>query len=384
MDERLYPRIAVDEAAIAFPGHAEACQSTQQSAQAMNENYRQIIAASDDDRRGLFLTTAQRLGTTLQNIEKDFWVCWTLDVLFHQLPAGGPRLLFKGGTSLSKGYNLISRFSEDIDITVFRDDLGEKATASEFEKLSKTGRGKRLDAIKQTCQTYINGPLLTVLSDLAAETMAAAGQDPARLTVVPDTNDADKQSLLIRYPSVVNAESYIAPFVKIESGAKSALDPHAPRTIIPYVATELPQGDNFKIVDVTTINPELTFLDKVLILHGVPIFFAKYGRLLGAGRVSRHYYDIHLLVADPVGKKACTDTALIGDCIDHARMFFYRKDTGLKEVKRGTFRLSPSGKLIDYLRRDYDAMTTMIFGAVPDFKTVLNSIATAEAWLNDV
>jgi hypothetical protein len=349
----------------------------------MNESYRQIIAASDDDRRGLFLTTAQRLGTTLQNIEKDFWVCWTLDVLFHQLPAGGPRLLFKGGTSLSKGYNLISRFSEDIDITVFRDDLGKKANASEFEKLSKTGRGKRLDAIKQACQAYINGPLLAGLSDLAAEMMTAAGQNSARLTVVPDTNDADKQSLLIRYPSVVDAGSYIAPFVKIESGAKSALDPHARRTIVPYLAADIPVGDDLKIAGVTTINPELTFLEKVLILHGVPIFFAKYGRLLGAGRVSRHYYDIHRLVVDPVGKKACTDTALIGDCVEHARMFFYRKDTGLEDVKRGTFRLLPTGELVDHLRRDYDAMTTMIFGAAPDFKAVLDSVAMAEAWLNE-
>jgi predicted nucleotidyltransferase component of viral defense system len=113
----------------------------------MNDAYRQVIAASDDDRRGLFLTCAQRLGTTLQNIEKDFWVCWTLDALFHGLPSGGPRLLFKGGTSLSKGYNLISRFSEDIDITVFRDDLGARASVHELTQLTKTARSKRLDGI---------------------------------------------------------------------------------------------------------------------------------------------------------------------------------------------------------------------------------------------
>ena len=78
-----------------------------------------------------FDTTAQRLGTAAQNIEKDFWVCWTLDVLFNGLNDSGPRLLFKGGTSLSKGFGLISRFSEDIDVTVFRDDIGEPATIEE-------------------------------------------------------------------------------------------------------------------------------------------------------------------------------------------------------------------------------------------------------------
>src|SRR5690606_40542187 len=84
----------------------------------MNPNFNIIIQAADEERRGLFLTTAARLGTAVQNVEKDFWVCWTLDALFNGLPRNGPRLLFKGGTSLSKAYNLISRFSEDIDITV--------------------------------------------------------------------------------------------------------------------------------------------------------------------------------------------------------------------------------------------------------------------------
>ena len=80
----------------------------------MNPGFLEIIAATDAEQRDLFVATATRLGTTVQNIEKDFWVCWTLDALFNGLEAGGPRLLFKGGTSLSKGYGLIARFSEDI------------------------------------------------------------------------------------------------------------------------------------------------------------------------------------------------------------------------------------------------------------------------------
>lgn len=81
----------------------------------MIEGFHTVLAASERERRDLFLATANRLGTAEQNAEKDFWVCWTLDALFNDLAAGGPRLLFKGGTSLSKGYGLIERFSEDID-----------------------------------------------------------------------------------------------------------------------------------------------------------------------------------------------------------------------------------------------------------------------------
>jgi hypothetical protein len=92
-----------------------------------------VVTASANERRDLFVGAGNRLGTVQQNIEKDFWVCWTLDALFNGLQAGGPRLLFKGGTSLSKAYGLISRFSEDIDITVFRDDIGQAATIEELE-----------------------------------------------------------------------------------------------------------------------------------------------------------------------------------------------------------------------------------------------------------
>jgi predicted nucleotidyltransferase component of viral defense system len=77
----------------------------------MNEAYQTVIAASDEERRDLFLGTAARLGSAVQNVEKDFWVCWTLDALFNGLEPGGPRLLFKGGTSLSKAFGLISRFA---------------------------------------------------------------------------------------------------------------------------------------------------------------------------------------------------------------------------------------------------------------------------------
>jgi predicted nucleotidyltransferase component of viral defense system len=81
----------------------------------MNSAFDRIISAANDERRDRFVGAAGRLGTAVQNVEKDFWVCWTLDVLFNRLRADRPRLLFKGGTSLSKAFGLISRFSEDIE-----------------------------------------------------------------------------------------------------------------------------------------------------------------------------------------------------------------------------------------------------------------------------
>jgi len=103
----------------------------------MNPDYGKFLKASESDRRDVILGTSQRLGTAPQNVEKDYWVCWTLDALFSGLANDAPRLLFKGGTSLSKGYGLIERFSEDIDITIFRDDLGETAGIEELAKLER-------------------------------------------------------------------------------------------------------------------------------------------------------------------------------------------------------------------------------------------------------
>ena len=110
----------------------------------MNPDFNRLLSATPADRLDVFLATARRLGTTVQNVEKDFWVCWTLDALFNGLRSGGPRLLFKGGTSLSKGYGLIERFSEDIDITVFRADIDAEVSVEQLEKLSRKQRQKRL------------------------------------------------------------------------------------------------------------------------------------------------------------------------------------------------------------------------------------------------
>lgn len=168
-----------------------------------------------------------RLGTASQNIEKDFWVCWTLDALFHGLKTGGPRLLFKGGTSLSKGFGLINRFSEDIDVTVFRDDIGEPATIEELDALSGKKRRERLDAIKDACKAYINGSLRAELTRILQHRLQAAGLDAGAARVEADEADPDGQTLLIWYPAATPRSDYVRAAIKIESGAKSALDPNS-------------------------------------------------------------------------------------------------------------------------------------------------------------
>lgn len=348
-------------------------------------DYGAFLAASADDRRGAFLTTTARLGTGAGNIEKDFWVCWTLDALFNRLEAGQPRLLFKGGTSLSKGYGLISRFSEDIDVTVFRDDLGQGASVAELEGLSGKRRKARLDGIKSACQAYIAGSLREQMSALLAQAVTAIGLAAPDARVELDPDDADRQTLLLWYPAVsptTEEGAYVRPAVKIESGAKSALDPNQPVTVRPYVDDDLPELD-LHVDGVITVDPERTFWDKVVIAHGLRRWFEKRHELRGGGqRVTRHYYDLHRLMASDVGPAAAANLELGADCVAHAKMFFNSPDLDLASAAPGSFALVPTPEMLEPLVRDYRAMSGMIFGDPPAFDDVMASVIALEARLN--
>jgi hypothetical protein len=345
----------------------------------MNPAFDRVISADDETRLGLFTTTAQRLGTTPQNVEKDFWVCWTLDALFNGLPVG-PRLLFKGGTSLSKGFGLIRRFSEDIDVTVFRDDLGEAATIEELEALSGKKRAKALDAIKSACEAYIQGPIFEGLTEVVSDAAERNGLNKTQFFVEPDPEDS--QALYLRYPTATPVDAYIAKAVKIESGAKSALDPNSVSSIRPYLEEDVPDID-LTVGNVTTVDAERTFWDKVVILHGLRRWFDTRGELKGSGqRVSRHYYDVYQLLGSDLSERALADRALGADCVAHARMFFNRPDFDLGTAVAPTFSITPVGRMLEDMRRDYRAMSGMIFGESPLFDAVIKRIAELEERLN--
>jgi hypothetical protein len=169
------------------------------------------------------------------------------------------------GTSLSKAFGLISRFSEDIDITVFREDLGQAVTVAQLEALSRKKRNARLDEIKLACQHYINSQLRQILADLIDETAKRSGAAGRQFTVTLDEDDADRQSLLVWYPTATPVDGYVRQAVKIESGAKSALDPNCETTIRPYLADDV-ASLSLDVSGITTVVAERTFWDKVLII----------------------------------------------------------------------------------------------------------------------
>jgi hypothetical protein len=133
------------------------------------------------------------------------------------------------------------------------------------------------------------------------------------------------------------------------------------------------------------VEPGFTFWDKVTILHGLRRWWEKRGELRGNGqRVSRHYYDVFRLLTSDSGPNFVADIALADACVRHARMFFNRRDFDLATARPGTFALVPHDDMLANLETDYAAMTGMIFGEVPVFAKIIESIAEFEHRINAV
>lgn len=213
--------------------------------------------------------------------------------------------------------------------------------------------------------------------------MTAAQIGAERYRVELDAADADQQTLLYWYPSATTADGgYIQAAVKIEGGAKSALDPHMTTTVKPYAADDFPGGD-LTIGNITTVDPTRTFWDKVVILHGLRRWFDHRGQLRHGGqRVSRHYYDVFRLLQSDTGRAAEADRQLADDCARHARMFFNTPDFDLNEAAQGTWTLAATAPMIDALERDYNAMAGMIVGPASSFPEILDAVARLEKRIN--
>lgn len=215
--------------------------------------------------------------------------------------------------------------------------MDQPATVEDLTQLSNKKRRARLDAIRDACRVYVTGALRKSLAALLSEDTDGTG----RIEVDPD--DADGQTLLVWYPEVEPRDAaYVRPAVRIESGAKSALDPNRPAIIRPYVADEISDLD-FSVSDVITIEPGRTFWDKVVIAHGLRRWYERRGVLRQEGqRISRHYYDLHCLIGNDIGRAALEDLALAKDCVAHARMFFDRPDYDLASAEPGSFAIAQS------------------------------------------
>ncbi|MBE0533607.1 MAG: nucleotidyl transferase AbiEii/AbiGii toxin family protein [Rhodospirillales bacterium] len=346
----------------------------------MIEAFHRFQSLPPADRRDVFAAAAVRLDTMAAYIEKDLWVCFVLDLLYHRLPGGLHGMLFKGGTSLSKAFGLIKRFSEDIDIVIDRAGLGfegEGDPANPESRLSGKKRAQRFDELKAACSTY-------VLGDLREAIEAALGRHAPACRMDRDPDDPDAATLLIEYPTLYPAAdlSYVRPRVKIECGARSAMDPACPCAVTPYIAGEL-GGWALKVEGIAAIRPERTYLEKLLILHGAFCGQRDEGRLpADTDRLSRHYYDVALMTATNTGRAALADHALLAAVRDHNLAAFRQAWKRFDEATPGTIHVVPQPALRSAVEKDYAAMQGMIHGEAPGFPWIMEQLTAAEAIVN--
>lgn len=347
----------------------------------MNKSFKYFLELPDEERKEVLVRAAALRETQPQYIEKDFWVCLVLDALYNGLPEGHPKLLFKGGTSLSKAFGLIQRFSEDVDIVIYREDLGfkEERDPTLAENLSNKKRKALFEELRSACSDYILGGMRKDLAILIDEVAQGC-------RVYPDPNDQDHQTLLVEYPSLYLAgeDDYVATQVKIEAGARSALDPNLACSITPYIADELPDW-SLEAENITVISPERTYLDKLLILHGVHCGYRDAGRLpREKQRISRHYYDVAMITETDVARSALSDTDLLDDVRAHNTLAFRQAWKKLEEAVPGSLRLLPQAEPHRIIEQDYADMQGMLFGSPPDFSWIMEQLEYAESMINKV
>lgn len=333
-----------------------------------------VLSLTTAERAELFNATAQQLGIGPVSVEKDFWVCWTLRELFAP-PDIADHLIFKGGTSLSKVWQAIQRFSEDIDISLSKEWLGFGHEEDPETQPSNKKRKKQLEALADACAERVGGKLLSSLRE-AARRQLNAGE--WTIEVSPE----DAQTLLFRYPSslpVMPGTEYIARTVKIECGARSDRWPSERRTIQPYVAEAFPESVTDTEVPLRVLSAERTFWEKATILH------AEAHRPEGQpmpGRYSRHYADLAALANLPEASEWPLRDELRARVVTHKQVFFASAWARYDLAIPGSLRLLPSAERLAQMEADYQEMQVMYFGSARPWSEIIQQLKQLESAIN--
>jgi hypothetical protein len=332
------------------------------------------FALSRDEQRGYCELAAAQIKLDAPSIEKDFWVCWILRETFL-LPKTGSHLTFKGGTSLSKGWRLIQRFSEDIDVVIAREFLGFGGDKAPEAAESKKQREARLEALRDACGAYVQ----TVLTGELRERLQSRLPTHIEWTLQNDPNDPDQQSLLFTYPSAFSRGAYLNPQVKLEFGARSDTEPSARPMIQPYLAEALPGELKDATFPIHTVAPERTFWEKAMLLHE-----ENYSNKPKPNpRMARHYYDLWCLLGAGIGDKAVVAPGLFESVAHHRAIFFRKKKEAQDSLQPGALAILPREDRRAAWEQDYEAMqAAMFFGAVPSFAEILSKVGEFESRFN--
>jgi hypothetical protein len=271
-----------------------------------------------------------------------------------------PHLVFKGGTSLSKAWSLIDRFSEDIDLALDRSYLGFGAemTPSKVKKL------------RRASFVYISESFFPQL----VSTFAQAGIEGLNIQL-GEIRDPDQDPLIIEiyYPSIAQTNRYVQPRVLVEIGSRSLREPFTLRSICSIIGENF-KGQSFadKPIDIPTVNPERTFLEKIFLLHEE---FQKPVEKIRVDRLSRHLYDIEKLMDTEYGKIALEDRQLYQTLVNHRKTIIPIRGINYTNHTPDKINPLPPDQLLTAWKKDYEIMQeSMIYGTSLPFEQLIERI----------
>ncbi len=322
------------------------------------------------ERADILQTAAARSRRSAVILEKDIWVCWILDALFSM--SDPHPMAFKGGTSLSKVYGVIDRFSEDVDVTLdyraFDDGFDPFA-----EGASRTATRRFSERLRDRVTSHVRDAVAPALDD-AARRLAPNGRYDIHI-------GKDGETVRFAYPSAVDApDSYVASEVLLEFGGRNVIDPNERHAIAPDIAA-LTDGLDYPAATVTVLSPARTFWEKATLIH-----VACHRRQLAnkPDRLSRHWFDLACLAAHDIGRSAIADRNLLADVVRHKKVFFHAGNANYDRCLDGRLRLVPDDDQLTVLQSDYADMRRARFigDDAPEFGALIERIRSLEAEAN--
>lgn len=315
-----------------------------------------------DEQSAILGNIAEKTGLVENAIEKDWWVSMVLKALFQSSCADA--LVFKGGTSLSKGWALVERFSEDIDLAIDRAFFGFDG---ELTKKQRTN-------LRKTSLKYIREELSVELDEL----LKGIGIHDYSI-ILPELVESDKdpEIILVPYSTIIketdaNVTNYIPYQVKVEISCRSLREPYETLMLRSLIAEEYPEEDfSEKPFAVNTVLPTRTFLEKAFLLHEE---FQK-GEVRSM-RMSRHLYDLEKLMDSPFSTQALEDTELYTAIVKHRFAFTKWANVDYKTHHPSTINFLPPESVLEDWRKDYAEMQeNFIYGDSLSFENLLERIS---------
>jgi hypothetical protein len=327
-----------------------------------------LAKLKDEERKLIFRNTANKMKVNEAIIEKDFWVVLVLDYLFSQSKFK-KAFTFKGGTSLSKGYSLIRRFSEDIDLildwTIFGIPENEP-----YEDRSNTQQNRYNQVINVKATTFIKN---TLLDEIKTGLSNMLGYE-----VDMECDKTEENIIVFKYPRLFGHDS-ILNTIKLEFGPLAAWTPSEVVGVSPYINDYYPNVMNQPYAKVLTVKPTRTFWEKATILHHEA---HRPSTSKIPDRYSRHYYDLYMMSLGVSREGLLEDLDLLDRVVELKKKFYPRGWARYDLAKKGTLRLVPDQYRIDELEKDYKAMQDMLFGDIPSFNEIMDSLRDLEKKTN--